>query len=428
MRHVDALSRNPSIPEQAVHGVTYSEEDWLLAAQQGDKELHRVREILESGEWEANKNVCSITKYGLRWVVPKAAKFQILRMAYDDAGHFAFDKTHELISRQYWFPRMRRFIKKYIDNCLNCIYFKTPAGKPQGSLYPIPKIAVPFHTVHIDHVGPFVKSRQGNIEILVAVDIFTKFVLLYPVKTTRAKQKVKVLKDLTKNFGVPHRIISDGAKSFVGKVFTDFCQKRKIRHYVNAPSLPRANGGNGQVERYSRTLLSALANIDNIQLGTNGTINRAIGVTPSEALMGIRVSANRMLELGGSNEWDQGEKGRMTHSIIREVDRKLRGWNYKTVCRLTGHGPFRGYLRRFNLTETAGECVCSTGAQDTTQHIIGECGDPGRQEARERWRRRQAATGGTFPFQVTEQTKEEVKNFNRFAEEVNMEGEMETSG
>jgi hypothetical protein len=319
MRHVDALSRNPPTPEPAVHVVTISEEDWLLAAQQGDKELHRVREILESGEWEDNKNifrdyalkggkVCKITNYGLRWVVPKAAKFQILRMAHDDAGHFAFDKTYELISRQYWFPRMRRFIKKYIDNCLNCIYFKTPAGKPQGSLHPIPKIAVPFHTVHIDHVGPFVKSRQGNTEVLVAVDAFTKFVLLYPVKTTRAKHVVRALKDLTKNFGAPHRIISDGAKSFVGKVFTNFCRKRKIHHYVNAPSVPRANG---QVERYNRTLLSALAtmgadvdddqwdeNIDNIQLGMNGTINRAIGVTPSEALMGIRVSANRMLEPG----------------------------------------------------------------------------------------------------------------------------------
>jgi hypothetical protein len=319
MRHVDALSRNPPTPEPAVHVVTISEEDWLLAAQQGDKELHRVREILESGEWEDNKNifrdyalkggkVCKITNYGLRWVVPKAAKFQILRMAHDDAGHFAFDKTYELISRQYWFPRMRRFIKKYIDNCLHCIYFKTPAGKPQGSLHPIPKIAVPFHTVHIDHVGPFVKSRQGNTEVLVAVDAFTKFVLLYPVKTTRAKHVVRALKDLTKNFGAPHRIISDGAKSFVGKVFTNFCRKRKIHHYVNAPSVPRANG---QVERYNRTLLSALAtmgadvdddqwdeNINNIQLGMNGTINRAIGVTPSEALMGIRVSANRMLEPG----------------------------------------------------------------------------------------------------------------------------------
>jgi hypothetical protein len=140
----------------------------------------------------------------------------------------------------------------------------------------------------------------------------------------------------------------------------------------------------------------------------------------------LKKEATRAAKERWQTEWDQGEKGRMTHSIIKEVDRKLRGWNHKAVCLLTGHGPFRGYLRRFNLTETTGECICSTGAQ---QHIIGECDDPGRHEARERWRRRQAATGGTFPFQVTGQTKEEeVKNFNRFAEEVNVEEETETSG
>jgi hypothetical protein len=65
----------------------------------------------------------------------------------------------------------------------------------------------------------------------------------------------------------------------------------------------------------------------------------------------LKKEATRAAKEKWQTEWDQGEKGRMTHSIIREVDRKLRGWNYKAVCLLTGHGPFRGYLRRFNLTE-----------------------------------------------------------------------------
>jgi hypothetical protein len=50
--------------------------------------------------------------------------------------------------------------------------------------------------------------------------------MLYPVKTTLAKHVAKALKDLTKKFGTPHGI-SDGAKPFVGKVFTDFCQKER---------------------------------------------------------------------------------------------------------------------------------------------------------------------------------------------------------
>jgi hypothetical protein len=117
-------------------------------------------------------------------------------------------------------------------------------------------------------------------------------------------------------------------------------------------------------------------------------------------------------------EWDQGETGRMTHGVIRTVDTRLRGWNHKAVCLLMGHGPFRGYLRRFHLSETTGECICSTGSQDTAQYIIEEEGSQGG------LRRRQEAIGGAFPFRVTRLTKdEEVRNFNKFAEETKMEEE-----
>jgi hypothetical protein len=140
----------------------------------------------------------------------------------------------------------------------------------------------------------------------------------------------------------------------------------------------------------------------------------------------IKKEATRVAMAKWQQEWDQGDKGRATHEIIGTVDRRLRGWSHRPVCLLTGHGPFRGYLRRFNLTETTGECVCSTGAQDTAKHVMEDCEEQGRREARRRWRRRQEAMGGPVPFKVTAQTsEEEVKNFNKFAEEVRMEEELE---
>lgn len=48
---------------------------------------------------------------------------------------------------------------------------------PQASyLHPIPKKTVPFETLHMDHLDPFVKSRKGNAHLLVLVDGFSKFV------------------------------------------------------------------------------------------------------------------------------------------------------------------------------------------------------------------------------------------------------------
>jgi transposase InsO family protein len=203
-----------------------------------------------------------------------------------------------------WFPRMRRFITKYVKICLNCIYFKSNSGKKHGLLHPIKKIPKPFHTVHTDHLGPFVKTKSGNTQILLIIDAFTKFLLIYPVRDTSTKYVIKCFRDMMKIFGVPNRIISDQGTAFTSRRFSDFVLEIGTTHHIIAVGLPR---GNGQIERYNRTLINSLGTmgafdkedrwdeqITSIQVGINGTLNNAIGVSPSEALMGFRVVSNPM--------------------------------------------------------------------------------------------------------------------------------------
>lgn len=317
MQHADALSRNPHNNIQNIKTVALiAEEDWLLAAQQPDKKIQKINKILQSGSRHENKaifndyalkggKVYRVTTSGLRWVAPETAKYQILRMVHDDLGHFGVDKTLEIVSRKYWFPHMKRFVTKYVRNCLNCLYFKSLSGKKPGFLHPIPKIPKPFHTVHVDHLGPFIKTKSNNCYILVIIDAFTKFILLYPVRDTTTTHVINAFKSMFKVFGVVARIISDQGKAFPSKKFSTFVTELGINHHLNAVALPR---GNGQVERYTRVITESLAamgggthdrewdeNIHNLHLGLNGTLNKALGVTPSEALMGFRVFNTRLL-------------------------------------------------------------------------------------------------------------------------------------
>jgi len=41
-----------------------------------------------------------------------------------------------------------------------------------------------FDTIHIDHYGPLEKTCKKNKYLFVIIDAFTKFVRLYPCKTT----------------------------------------------------------------------------------------------------------------------------------------------------------------------------------------------------------------------------------------------------
>lgn len=101
---------------------------------------------------------------------------------------------------------------------------------------------MPFHTVHIDHVGPFETSRGGNKFLLVMVDAFTKFVIIEPVKSDETRYVVKSLRNVTYLFGCPTRIISDRGKAFTARSFRSFCDAYGIKHILYGVATPRANG------------------------------------------------------------------------------------------------------------------------------------------------------------------------------------------
>lgn len=203
-----------------------------------------------------NKIYRRIDDKSTAWVVPKDARMQICRLCHDDAGHLGVEKTLERMKRNYWFAGMRRFVTKYIKACLNCAYYKHSAGKKQCKLNNIEKTPVPFHTIHIDHVGPFETSRKHNKFLLVLVDAFTKFTIIEPVKSQKTSYVVKILTNLIYLFGVPTRIISDRGTAFTSQTFRMFCTNYSIKHVLNAVATPRANG---QCERYNKTIVQALA-------------------------------------------------------------------------------------------------------------------------------------------------------------------------
>ena len=52
--------------------------------------------------------------------------------------------NYYIILDNYWFPKMKRFIRKYVKSCINCAYNKEMAGKKSGFLHPIPKVSAIF--------------------------------------------------------------------------------------------------------------------------------------------------------------------------------------------------------------------------------------------------------------------------------------------
>ncbi|GBL81312.1 Pro-Pol polyprotein [Araneus ventricosus] len=126
-------------------------------------------------------------------------------------------------------------------------------GKQEVELHPIPKVELPLDTYHVDHIGPLESTNKNYKHILCVIDSFTKFVWLYPTKSTSNQEVISKLELQKSVFGNPRRTISDKGSAFNSKEFDDYCSSKSIQHLSVTTGLPRANG---QVERLNSTIFS----------------------------------------------------------------------------------------------------------------------------------------------------------------------------
>lgn len=177
-------------------------------------------------------------------------------------------------------------------------------------MHPIDKINIPFHTIHVDLMGNLTGTNK-KAYVLVAIDAFTKFILLYPLKDKSTKMILNSFREMINIFGTPCRIISDRETAIMGTEIQDFFKSFFIEHHAIARGTPRANG---QVERQMRTLkdhLTAISltqsrvwvnKIGELQLALNCTKSKATGYSPLELLLGKRCSPPAIEQIALVNE------------------------------------------------------------------------------------------------------------------------------
>lgn len=298
MNHVDALSRCHSV--LVLEGSTF--ERTLSICQDRDEEILKIRDKLEKSDvkyyelrdglvYRKNKNK------KLLFYVPRSMESNIIRTCHDDIGHVGIDKVGNItnivgnITKVYWFPNMREKVKGHIANCLRCIEFSLPSGKAEGFLHNIPKEKLPFATIHINHFGPLEKIGKGYL----LIDAFTKFIRVYPCKSTTTEESIRHLHDYFRVYSKLKRLISDRGTCFTSDMFKKFVKNENIEHVLVTISIPRANG---QVKRFNRVITPMLAKLsetpskwdrvlDKIEYSLNNTVCRAINETLSHLLFGI---------------------------------------------------------------------------------------------------------------------------------------------
>ncbi|KAE8978874.1 hypothetical protein PR001_g24721 [Phytophthora rubi] len=101
---------------------------------------------------------------------------------YHDApagGHLGREKTFAALSRDFFWPRMYKWIQKGVRSCEICQRVK-PAASKQAPLRPLPIATSAWRSVSMGFIFGLPRDAEGRTGVLVYVDRFSKMVHLAP--------------------------------------------------------------------------------------------------------------------------------------------------------------------------------------------------------------------------------------------------------
>jgi hypothetical protein len=118
-----------------------------------------------------------------RYLLPEALRPMVLEYFHCShlSAHLGVTKTLQRVVRVFYWPNLRREVCAFVRGCLQCHRAK-PAADSRVVLHSSDVVTRPMEKVFIDLVGPIVRSRRGNIAVLVILDGFSKFVCMYPAR------------------------------------------------------------------------------------------------------------------------------------------------------------------------------------------------------------------------------------------------------
>ncbi len=263
-------------------------------------------------------------------------------------GHLGVEKVVDLAQARFYWPNMAEHIRWFVQKQCRCIINKQPNVKEKAPLHPM-SARFPFEMISIDFIE--LDQCSGGYKYgLVVCDHFTRFVQFYATRSKSSKAAAdKIFNEFILQYGFPTRIHHDRGPEWNSNLWKELHRMSGIKASNTTPYNPQ---GDGQVERYNRTLLNMLKTLSQkekknwrkhfpkLAFAVNSTKSKTTqyspffllyGREPKLPIDGVFQEAQECQDLKRKShdqfakDWETSMKE--AHSIARENIEKLSGYN-----------------------------------------------------------------------------------------------------
>ena len=237
---VGKLTSNKKITEENIKKAEFEfrlDLKTLISKTATNPELTHVRNSMrrEDREITADGYKPVFDKLSIRWglvfvddqiVVPIDLRRRLLDILH--FGHAGMTKM-ETEAKIFWWPSKKSDNEMKVKDCTSCL----ASGKnlkyqlPSKHYGKLEKLTEPGQEIQIDFTEKLHNQKiHGDVQILIAVDRFSKWPTVKICKTAETKEVIQFLTSNFNLYGIPEKIKSDKGGACISKEYREFCKNR----------------------------------------------------------------------------------------------------------------------------------------------------------------------------------------------------------
>jgi len=200
--------------------------------------------MVRSAEWSEDNGVL---RFRGKIYVPWNADLRrrVVSLCHDTkvAGYPGCWKTLELVSRDYWWPQISRYIRQYVGTCDLYLRTKPIRQAPVGELHPLRIPDSRWDTLSVDFVVELPLS-SGHDTVMTVVDSVSKRAHFIPTHTTVTVEGAArlFLHQVWKLHGLPTCVVSDRGPQFVARFTRELYRLLEIKLASSTAWHPQTDG------------------------------------------------------------------------------------------------------------------------------------------------------------------------------------------